>query len=362
MVRFLAFLLVFFTHSLPSGPDARTETPPNGLLEVLYGCQRVSVFGLSLFFTLSAFLICELLLREREANGTILAKQFYIRRILRIWPLYFAGLAIGLVAAFASAGQKTSLEWTAWAAVLLGNWFVVFRGFPGNLMFPLWSISVEEQFYLIAPWAVKALNRKMLSAFSIALIVLANLQLFSLGKMHAPDHAIWYNSFAQFENFAAGILLCLLLRGRSPKIPSWQRLILLVTWPLCWYVASFEFNTHTGGDAAPGSWSLVCGYVLVALGCCFLLVAFWGIDSQSLPQWAISLGRISFGLYVFHMPALHLVDRLLHTVTFGILTTPIKIASALGLTILIASLSYRYFESPFLRMKRRHEVVASRPV
>ncbi len=363
VVRFLAFFLVFLTHSLPSGRDSRTAALPESLQQVLYGCQRVSVYGLSLFFTLSAYLICELLLRERAVNGTVLAKQFYIRRILRIWPLYFAGLAIGLIGALVHGGRPITLIWIAWAATLLGNWFIVFREFPDTAMFALWSVSVEEQFYLFAPWAVKVLNRKALTAFSIVLIIIANFQLFSLGSTNAPDHVIWYNSFVEFENFAAGMLLCLLLRGRSPRKSVWQRLFLLAAWALCWCVASYGFQIHTGGEGDPGSWSLIGGYALIALGCCFLLVAILGLDKRLLPGWTIYLGRISYGLYVFHMLALYFVDRIpFQSPLPGIEAMLLRIFAGMGLTILLASLSYRYFETPFLRMKKRHEVIESRPV
>lgn len=363
VVRFLAFLFVFLTHSLPAKSDISNERLTHGLQHILLGCQRISVYGLSLFFTLSAYLICELLIRERDANGTILVKRFYIRRILRIWPLYFAGLAIGMVIALVLGGRQVTFAWTAWAVVLLGNWFVIFQGLPGNVMFPLWSISVEEQFYLFAPWIVKALNRKALSVFSIAIIAFANFQLFFLGHIHAPDHVIWYNSFVQFENFSAGILLCLLLRGLSPNKSAWRRVSLLVVWAFCWYVSSYVLDIHTGSELAPGCWSLIGGYFLVALGCCFLLAAFLDLDKRFLPRWAIYLGRISYGLYVFHMLALHIIDRIVpHGHLSGFAEIPLRLGSAMGLTILIASLSYRYFETPFLQIKKRYEIIGSRPV
>lgn len=365
VVRFLAFFLVFLTHGLPRGSDSSTAALPNGPQQVLFGCQKVSVFGLSLFFTLSAYLICELLLRERDATGAVLAKQFYLRRILRIWPLYFAGLAISLIfATQLGSGRESAFVWVAWAAALLGNWFVVFHGPPPvTYMFHLWSISVEEQFYLFAPWAVKALSRKALTGFSIVILVFTNFWLYVLGTSHAADHVIWYNSAVQFENFAVGMLLCLLLRGKSPRNPVWQRVSLLAAWVLCWCIATYGFNIHTGTEVAPGAWALIGGYGLVALGCCFLLIAFLGLDKALIPDWAIYLGRISYGLYVFHVLALHIVGAIFsHGPLFGIVAMPLKGASALGLTILLASLSYRYFEAPFLRIKKRHEVIESRPV
>jgi len=144
VVRFVAFFSVFLTHLLPAGPDSNTAALPRELTKLIIATQKTSVFGLSLFFTLSAYLICELLLRERHATGTVQVKQFYIRRILRIWPLYFAGLMLGLVVALLLGNRQITFAWTAWAVLLLGNWFVIFRGMPGNVMFHLWSVSVEE--------------------------------------------------------------------------------------------------------------------------------------------------------------------------------------------------------------------------
>jgi peptidoglycan/LPS O-acetylase OafA/YrhL len=365
VVRFLAFLLVFLTHSLPSGPDPSTSGFPEALQQIIYGSQKISVFGLSLFFTLSAYLICELLLRERDATGTVQVKQFYFRRILRIWPLYFAGLAISLIfATHIAIGRGAAFAWVAWSAVLLGNWFIVFHGYPPfAYMNHLWSISVEEQFYLFAPWIIKSFSRRALTLFSIALLVMANALFFVCGVTHAPENVIWFNSFAQFENFAAGILLCLLLRGRSPKSAAWIRLSLIAAWALCWCGATFGFGIHAEGEAAAGSWSLMGGYGLVALGCCLLLVAFLGLDSKLLPRWAVYFGRISYGLYVFHMLANHFVYKIFpwSSLPEGV-AFPFKLAAEMGMTILLASLSYRYFESPFLRVKKRHEVIESRPV
>jgi peptidoglycan/LPS O-acetylase OafA/YrhL len=364
VVRFLAFFLVFLSHSLPRGLDSRTAALPKGVAQVLITCGSASGFGLSLFFTLSAYLICELLLREREATGVVQAKQFYIRRILRIWPLYFAGLAIGLVISFLSGGNPDAIPWAAWSAIMLGNWFVGSHSFGGGPMGVLWSISVEEQFYLFAPWAVKYLNRRSLCGFGIALIVLSNAQLFFLGTIRVYDFTIWTNSFVQFQNFAAGLLLCLALRGRSPRISLWLRLALIAACACCWYYACHMFNIHYSGDADPGSWPLIGGYGLAGFGCVLLLLAFLGLDRKVFPSWAIYLGRISYGLYVFHDLAMWAVGDIfhLHHSAIGSTMTFVKGACALGLTLLFASLSYRFFETPFLRMKKRHEIIESRPV
>lgn len=363
VVRFIAFLLVFLHHAMPVPPDLATAARAGRLAYLHYTCRWAAGLGLSLFFTLSAYLICELLRRERDATGTVRVREFYMRRILRIWPLYFAGLGIGLVIALVHGGAQDVVEWTGWAAVLLGNWYIVLHGFPITPMAPLWSISVEEQFYLIAPCAVKFLNRWALAALSIALILVANGWVFYLGRQAVPQSALWANSFIQFQDFAAGILLCLLLRSRSPKFSVWQRVALVAAWAICWSYAVSGLDMTYAGTTGPGSLKLMAAYGLTTLGCCFLLLAFLGIDGKALPGWAVYLGRISYGLYVFHLLGLDIVLAILpHHTRFQAIVMPIKGAIALGITVLFASLSYRFFETPFLRIKKRHEVIESRPV
>src|ERR1035438_8186009 len=86
VVRFIAFLLVFFHHTLLRADDIRIDHLLGGLVPAYVAISWAGGFGLSLFFTLSAFLICELDLKERQTAGTVSVKRFYIRRILRIWP------------------------------------------------------------------------------------------------------------------------------------------------------------------------------------------------------------------------------------------------------------------------------------
>jgi peptidoglycan/LPS O-acetylase OafA/YrhL len=226
-VRFVAFLLVFLHHTLPRSEDPRVEGILKGNAPILYASASACGFGLSLFFTLSAFLICELLLRERRAVGTVHVKQFYIRRILRIWPLYYLGLTLGVVFALMFGGQQGDWAKFGWFAIFLGAWSTAIQGWIKNPVAPLWSISVEEQFYLFAPWIVKYFNRKLLYGFCAALIIIANGWLFYLGRTLASENRVWANSFVQFECFAGGICLCLLLRGRLPRIAAWQRVALI---------------------------------------------------------------------------------------------------------------------------------------
>ncbi|HVC45891.1 MAG TPA: acyltransferase [Terracidiphilus sp.] len=369
VVRFLAFLLVFIHHYdflqllIVSGSQARLTAALGPLTHAFYSVIGACRFGLSLFFTLSAFLIAELLLREKQATATVRVGQFYLRRILRIWPLYYFALALAFLITLLAGGGIHVAARIGWFAVFLGAWYFAQHGWIPSFIFPLWSISVEEQFYLVAPWLLKFLNRRLLYAFSAALILVSNILLFHFGRIHATDAPIWYNSFVQFECFAAGILLSLVLRGRVPHFAPWQRCLLLAVAALGWFVACFVFHVRIGPLGNPGPWALMAGYALGALGAVLVLLGLLGISAAKLPAWAVYLGRISYGLYVFHALAIHFVflvtpRRLALPFPSFLLQAPI----ALALCILLASASYRWLETPFLKLKRRHAIIQSHPV
>jgi peptidoglycan/LPS O-acetylase OafA/YrhL len=138
VLRFCAFLFVFLAHTLPlsQNPDHWT-TSIRVSNAIMQGCG----FGLSLFFTLSAFLICELLLRERDLTARVSVKQFYIRRILRIWPLYYFCLGLGVLFSLTPHGDRSAIAAMGWFAVFLGSWRVALHGLINNPAEPLWSIS-----------------------------------------------------------------------------------------------------------------------------------------------------------------------------------------------------------------------------
>ncbi len=358
VLRFVAFLAVFLYHTLPNSEDMRFQRLAGGFTSFYRVLSGACVYGLTLFFTLSAFLICELLLRERDASGRVGVKQFYLRRILRIWPLYYFGLALGAAVAMLPGGHPADLTRIGWSALFLGS---CFRSFIPNPAAPLWSISVEEQFYLFAPWIVKYLNRKLLFGFCLVLILIANLQLVLLCRTSATGIRIWSDSLVQFESFAAGILLCLALRSRLPRFSLWLRLTLLAVSCSCWLLASYCQQILDSVSYSAGS--QCCLYALAALGSGLLILAALGIDPARLPAWAIVLGRISFGLYVYHEFAIYLSHCVFgHFLPFSNPAYYLKAVLASVLTVLMATLSYRYLETPFLRMKARHAVIDSQPI
>ena len=343
IVRLLAFLAVFSTHSSrPSGDAFYTY-------RIIADAGN---FGLSLFFVLSAFLISTLLLREKDIAKTVSIQNFYRRRILRIWPLYFLALAFAAFWSF-RLGHLGTEKWWFLAALVMGGNIVQW---PGNLAGHLWSISVEEQFYVVWPSAVRFLNRRNLARLALLIVIGANAALIYYGIKGIPQEQAWGNTLVQFESFAAGTLLALLVE--SPRTwPStfWLRIPLALAVPFIWYAVVRYLRIKEDGIRTVGPASLCLGYVLVSASSCLLIYALLG--STRWPRLAVYLGKISYGLYVLHIPALYFVNNCLHQVS-PFLRRPL----ALLLTVILATISYRFFESPFLRLKQRFEIVPSRPV
>lgn len=309
-------------------------------------------FGLSLFFTLSAYLITTLLLKERGRTGTIDIPRFYRRRILRIWPLYLGVLGASVtVATLHHSFHKTAL-WYGAALVMMAN---LVTSETTNVVH-LWSISVEEQFYVFWPTVMRLMSPRRLIFAALGLLVISNGVLAWYGLIHADTFKrVWWNTFVEMEFFATGILLALRDELITQKPYSWKvRIPGLMGVPILWFVAIYVFHIQGGNDRASGPISLCVGYALVAIACVSLIDLVRGIERW--PKPIVYLGKISYGLYVFHLPILIAV-RHIH-----FLILPAKLVVALALTIVVASLSYKWYESPFLRLKERYEVVPSRPV
>jgi peptidoglycan/LPS O-acetylase OafA/YrhL len=376
LLRFFAFLSVFLDHALPRFP-AELSSGRHGLFYRLeLDVKAAGGFGVCLFFLLSAYLITELLQRERARTGTIHVQSFYIRRILRIWPLYFffllLGSALGLIV---HTWRIPSVRIFAFL-FLAGNWYVAAAGSGLTPTAPLWSISLEEQFYLVWPWIAKIGGRAAILGLSLVLLPTSWLALFYLSHgflTHrvATDPTVWVNSLVQFQFFAIGALLALGLKGRYPSLPAWARIGILLAGILTWLTSQALFGTRIVGAPAPTAVSLIAGYTLVAIGCCLFFLGFLGMPGEWLPKPLVYLGKISYGLYVFHVLAIDCMRKTLGPLgntNFGsggsTALTAVRyllvLAVGLAATILLAMASYRFLELPFLKLKDRFTFVQSR--
>lgn len=331
-----------------------------------YAICTAGAFGVPVFFLLSAFLIVELLLREREQTGSIHIQSFYVRRILRIWPLYFA-MFYGLVVLgyfLPDIATKNHYAWLAFT-FFAGNWYIMKYGWIAGSIDPLWSIAVEEQFYIAIPLLTRFGGRKLLAALSVGLIAISYVVSVRYSHMvYSGESGQWVNSWFQFQFFSAGALLAIVLHKKVPRWPVSARAFVFFAALGLWIMAVVKTGVKSY-DLHPTPTGAVIGWTLVLAGTVFVFLAALGLPHKFVPGWLTYLGRISYGLYMFHSLTFHLVFHYLRShldaVLPSTLVTWMCLVLVMAISIAVAGLSYRHFEKPFLKLKERFTFVRSRP-
>lgn len=374
-LRFLAFFLVYIFHNgipqwgrwvrstlhlLPGAADSKrfdalgTQIQQNGWI------------GVQLFFVLSGFLIARLLLRERELYGRIDLRSFWVRRILRIWPLYYATLLFAaLVLPLVVSGRYSDLDRNFLAsqlpyfAAFLGNWSMGFLGPPPNdAITVLWSVCVEEQFYLFGPLLFLIPRRRVIALGLLLLGGLAGYSRFRLGAAHANPLLLQYNTISHFDALGAGIALAI----AHERFDGFRYLWLLQL-PAAAALVAILAQPELGRGTP---WKASLDFVLI------WLVSLALIASLTQPigplgrvlgyNRLVYLGKISYGLYMLHEIVLTLSRECSAWLGWYPNKEILETIARFAATLLLAGLSYRYLEQPFLRLKSRWTRVLSRPI
>jgi peptidoglycan/LPS O-acetylase OafA/YrhL len=308
----------------------------------------IGSYAVTIFFTLSGFLITLLLLKEKE-KAAISVRKFYIRRILRIWPLYFAFLFVVIIIVYLQNPEK--LPGT------LPYYFLFAANIPYILdtcvphLSNYWSLGAEEQFYLFWPWVIKKFKNifKTILIFIIVLFILKALAYFIALKYKTVIPTLILD-YTRFECMAIGGLgACLYLKKN--KLFMWLTAN-RVTEIFCWlYLCCTASSRHM--------WFVNNDTVSLVTLC--LIVNF---NSTKEPLIKLEnrvfnfLGRISYGIYIIHPLVLYPLKQLLP----GLNLTPAWESAffffgALLITVLIAWLLYEFFEKRFLLLKDRFAVI-----
>ena len=251
-------------------------------------------------------------------------------------------------------GEKLTLHHLLWFLLMGGNLYVLDYGMLPLTTTHLWSISVEEQFYLLWPLLARVMKRTGLIIACLLLVVLSLVSVIWLSEKTTPQQ-IWFHSAPQLIFFAAGALLAVVSRGPLPAKSAVQAFGLLFFGLMTLFAAEastklldFDFTSHSG---------IAGGYALTALGCVTLIYGALHMPARFVPQDMVNLGKISYGLYVYHA----FVFRGLRSLPISIPHPGIAVSLiALPITILLAKASYQFLEKPFLTLKARFEMVASR--
>jgi len=357
-MRFFAFLGVFLFHFSRPVDLYVEHGVPRVVATGINALMQAGVYGVDLFFVLSAYLITVLLLREKETTGRLDIKSFYLRRILRIWPLYFFFIGVALVPALDPAGEFTSRYVVAFL-LLAGNWSIVAWGWPGHsIVNPLWTVSIEEQFYLLWPPVVRKVSRESLVWVAVAMLVFASLARIALVALQGGPNSVWCNTLTRLDPIALGILAAALLRGRLPSLGWIARVGMLTSGIVALALVANFWKIH-GPETLEWIPTLV-GFPVVAVSCLAILLSVLGI-SAPMPSSLVYLGKISYGLYVYHALG-NLLSLRLIPVRADFLQLALRPLAAFAITVALAALSYALLEKPFLRLKDRFAHVQSRPI
>ncbi|MGH7814878.1 MAG: acyltransferase family protein [Candidatus Binataceae bacterium] len=363
-LRFLAFFAVFLFH-LPVQP---LPFWPRGIARDLLATGG---FGAALLFTLSAFLITKLFLREIAATGRIHYGSFQVRRILRLWPLYYSFTIVAFLLSRFSGYYTVDSAYLLLTVVFLGN-----LRFYQNLVFgPLWAVSVGEHFYLSFPLVVGIGSRRRLTivaAVMAVLAILARILLVQFGYVNPP---LWQNTFVCMDQFAVGVVVAAFASDRVAEMGIAPRLGLLAIGLAGWLFAAGPCDFWSRN---PTMLHAALAYPALAIANAAILLSAIGAGEAGarfmLNPWLRYLGEISFGLYVYHGVAIVTARVLMFRVVLGWLTRagaapwmagPVYIVYAviaLALSTMLAAASYHWLELPFLRFKSRFTFVPSRPI
>ncbi|MBZ0281489.1 MAG: acyltransferase [Anaerolineae bacterium] len=300
----------------------------------LYGWDSVTCF-----FVLSGFLITYLLLVERQQTNDIAVKAFYIRRILRIWPLYYLITFLGLIVLPVLTAHTYPVNLipqdAALIIFLLPN--IPFALKSIGVLAPVWSIGVEEQFYLAWPLLVKygrSLVGVVVAVIAIKWLVLA-----------LADETLYkILVYARFECMAVGAFAAWLLFKKHWVLrviyhPALQ--IALIVAIICAAISD--------GYAMPAyDFGIAVIFALFILNIASNPRSILKLESP-LANW---LGKISYGIYMYHAPVIYLL------LIANLRDVPLYFFG-IAITLLVAHLSYNYLEKPFLHLKEKFSQIPS---
>lgn len=305
--------------------------------------------GVDVFFVISGFLITSLLVEEYSATSAVSLRRFYIRRALRLLPaLFLAILIVGAIALFVEPSLLGLTPLRSASLLYFTNWVRAYEPSRLWIFSHFWSLAIEEQFYVVWPLVLVVLLRSRLRPQTIIGIVigLALLSASLRSVMYAgavPINRLYHGSDTRADALLIGCALSLILHWIPDAFQNEQAIrkagragvIVLVAMVL---IVTDGFPLLYFG-----------GFTLAALAAAAIILRVVQVEPPKTLTRPVALwiGRRSYGLYIWHWPAFYLTRLALGK---GWLTVAIGVA----LTFIVAGLSYRFIELPFLRRKARY--------
>lgn len=311
--------------------------------------------GVFFFFTLSGFLISYLLFSELATARKISIINFYIRRLLRIWPLYFLVLFIGFfLSGWISSGLKIDYHETAnlfYYISFASNFDVIYNSLPVNkILGTVWSVAIEEQFYLIWPWLFFIFHpKKIIYAFVIFFLIALTFIIHNSSK----SDIIYYHtiSCSLYLSFGAIVAFVAFFYGnflvsKLEKVSIYGNLLIYVV-----SIVILFLNNQILEIFYPWLWmskvfsTIFFSYVIIEQ-------IYSNTSVMKLGRFKILnfTGKLSYGLYILHMCSIYIVYYIAMQYKMHFL---LQILLVLLISYLLSFVSYYYFEKPFITLKKK---------
>lgn len=355
-LRFFAFLSVFLFHSFYT-PDATVQAHP--VYKFFYSITRQGALGVNFFFVLSGFLITYLLLSEKQLNGRIAIKAFYLRRILRIWPLYYLVVLLGFVVfpwLKANFGVNPLHEpaQPIYFLFFLSNFNNLYHGSDTPTLTLLWSVSIEEQFYVIWPLLVAVVPiKRMAWLFGGVIVVSAIFRVYNIDN----EQVMHLHTLSVISDMAMGgffAWLCFRNERFINKIERMPRSLIVAIYAVGIALIYGQPVLHT----LPGFPAF--DRVFLSLFFAFIILeqnyARHSIVKMTHWRFVTRWGTYTYGLYCLHFLALlaayQISRRLgLNNSVYGVVVVDNVLGLAIALSV--SWLSFHFYEKPFLKLKER---------
>lgn len=354
-LRGIAILLVLWNHApflFRDLPEFSVQQSPWAVMGPFWRMSLGGWIGVDLFFVVSGFLITSILIRVKEEAGSLLA--FWGRRALRILPLamlYLAALFV-LIRLDDPLNMLPSFDAWPWYAFYLGNIHITINGWQPLAVMILWSLSIEEQFYVVWPFLVQACNGRQILRWSIGCIVLAPIvRALTFSMVGYP--ATYVFTFCRIDALAAGAAVAVLYSAREwrEQITASCRRLAIPALAMIMLILLVPFSP-SASQTRPWFFS-VFGYSGIAVSFAILLMA--SLQTQGSIKDVLTsrvltfLGKRCYGLYLWHVLAGGVAIVAIQQWNIGFYG---HLVLWLALLLMMASVSWLCFEEPILRLKR----------
>lgn len=347
-LRFIAFFLVIWQHAFSNSFKNISE---NYIIATII--QKITItggIGVHIFFVISGFLITYLMLQEEKSKGSLNIGYFYLRRFLRIWPLYYLIIILG-VFVLPNLFNTLSFDGDTIKNLLFLNNFDMENTNPNVGI--AWSVAIEEQFYLFWPlFFLLFKNKNVLFSFSITLFILS-----TLFVLDNPSEA-YFHTFGNIRFLmmgCAGAILYSKNEQVARELPILKpQMIYYATVLILFFVIYSSFSQAIN----------FLSLIVLPLLYLFLIVNLVIQGNDQKKRVLSKLGKYTYGMYLYHPLIIIFVKIIFDLLSFSYKENPyinfVQALLSLIITIIVSYFSYEYFEKKILKYKNRFSFIKTR--